>query len=135
METIEIIVTKEHIEAGLQGSYTACPVAAAVKESMPEQGKMHCIYVSSARIRISPIDAKQPETLVATDPILRQWITDFDQSRQVDPIRFRMEYSQEQGIFRANTLEEEEIDHDQPDTVPFLVAPPAGGERVLQLTA
>ena len=132
MKEMEVNVTRKHIREGLTGSFTGCPVAKAVLESLPKAERTRtAVYVAAQRIRISPFDQREDELLYANDAKIRAWIVEFDRTGRVQPIRIKMELDEERGILQARMMDEEQDDEPHP----AIAFKPTAEKRELLLAA
>ena len=80
-------VTQEHINRGVAGDLRSSPIALAMLENNLEGA-----VVTDSRIRYEtrpyPSDFHESEWMLA--PPIKKWILDFDQGKQVTPIKIEI---------------------------------------------
>ena len=77
-----IKVTQEHIDSGVRGDCSKCPIALAISEQVNNR-----VGVSKGGIIIPYLY----ETFLETPPLAREFIEKFDAGKEVEPFVFNLE--------------------------------------------
>lgn len=81
---MKVIVTKEHIDNGVCGSSTNCPIAYA----LIEKSSVKLRSVGSGFVEV--VNKKNETFLYILPQKARQFIEDFDDGKEVEPFSFEM---------------------------------------------
>jgi hypothetical protein len=85
---MQIAVTQEHIDQGVRGLATKCPVARAIKDHYAQVECHPCVGYSEMSIAF-----QNRRLFLAIRSNLARWIGDFDNLRRVQPITISLNLS------------------------------------------